>query len=218
MEENSFELEISDLACTRGYRELFNGINVTVSAGQVLLVEGKNGSGKTSFIRIISGLVLPSQGEVKWEGLNIFKYRSEYQQAVSYIGHRNGTKAHLTPMENLLLDPNTATTSKDAAKSALSEVGLDGFEDQQCCNLSAGQNRRVALARALVARTQLWILDEPLTSVDAAGITLLEELYSNHIQLGGSIIMATHQSMNLSANGVKHLDIPTTTLTEERFL
>ncbi|MDP7284319.1 MAG: cytochrome c biogenesis heme-transporting ATPase CcmA [Arenicellales bacterium] len=217
MEENSFELEISDLACTRGYRELFNGINVTVSAGQVLLVEGKNGSGKTSFIRIISGLVLPSQGEVKWEGLNIFKYRSEYQQAVSYIGHRNGTKAHLTPMENLLLDPNTATTSKDAAKSALSEVGLDGFEDQQCCNLSAGQNRRVALARALVARTQLWILDEPLTSVDAAGITLLEELYSNHIQLGGSIIMATHQSMNLSANGVKHLDIPTTTLTEERF-
>ena len=149
MEENSFELEISDLACTRGYRELFNGINVTVSAGQVLLVEGKNGSGKTSFIRIISGLVLPSQGEVKWEGLNIFKYRSEYQQAVSYIGHRNGTKAHLTPMENLLLDPNTATTSKDAAKSALSEVGLDGFEDQQCCNLSAGQNRRVALARAL---------------------------------------------------------------------
>ena len=121
-------------------------------------------------------------------------------------------------MENLLLDPNTATTSKDAAKSALSEVGLDGFEDQQCCNLSAGQNRRVALARALVARTQLWILDEPLTSVDAAGITLLEELYSNHIQLGGSIIMATHQSMNLSANGVKHLDIPTTTLTEERFL
>ncbi|MDP7155735.1 MAG: cytochrome c biogenesis heme-transporting ATPase CcmA [Arenicellales bacterium] len=218
MEENSFELEISDLACTRGYRELFNGINVTVSAGQVLLVEGKNGSGKTSFIRIISGLVLPSQGEVKWEGLNIFKYRSEYQQAVSYIGHRNGTKAHLTPMENLLLDPNTATTSKDAAKSALSEVGLDGFEDQQCCNLSAGQNRRVALARALVARTQLWILDEPLTSVDAAGITLLEELYSNHIQLGGSIIMATHQSMNLSANGVKRLDIPTTTLTEERFL
>ena len=218
MEENSFELEISDLACTRGYRELFNGINVTVSAGQVLLVEGKNGSGKTSFIRIISGLVLPSQGEVKWEGLNIFKYRSEYQQAVSYIGHRNGTKAHLTPMENLLLDPNTATTSKDAAKRALSEVGLDGFEDQQCCNLSAGQNRRVALARALVARTQLWILDEPLTSVDAAGITLLEELYSNHIQLGGSIIMATHQSMNLSANGVKHLDIPTTTLTEERFL
>ncbi len=218
MEENSFELEISDLACTRGYRELFNGINVTVSAGQVLLVEGKNGSGKTSFIRIISGLVLPSQGEVKWEGLNIFKYRSEYQQAVSYIGHRNGTKAHLTPMENLLLDPNTATTSKDAAKSALSEVGLDGFEDQQCCNLSAGQNRRVALARALVARTQLWILDEPLTSVDVAGITLLEGLYSNHIQLGGSIIMATHQSMNLSANGVKHLDIPTTTLTEERFL
>lgn len=216
MEENHFELEISNLACTRGYRELFNGVNVTVSGGQLLLVEGKNGSGKTSFIRIVSGLALPSLGEVRWQGLDIFKHRSEYQQAVSYIGHRNGTKAHLTPMENLTLDPNTADIPKGGALSALSEVGLDGFEDQQCCNLSAGQNRRVALARALIAKTQLWILDEPLTSVDVAGIALLEGLYSNHIEHGGSIIMATHQSMTLPADSVKRLDIPTATLFEER--
>jgi heme exporter protein A len=191
-------LETTNLECMRHDRTLFQDLNLNVVAGHIVQIEGANGSGKTSLLRMLCGLLLPSEGEVRWRGTDIQVSRTEFLTEVSYIGHAPGIKEELTPAENLcmsvaLAQPREAITVPEA----LERVGLFGFEDLPVCTLSAGQRRRVALARLLLTEATLWVLDEPFTSLDKLGRTLIQSLLEEHSQRGGAAVLTTHQEVHL---------------------
>jgi heme exporter protein A len=190
-------LAIEDLCCIRGDNQLFEGLSFVVNAGDICQVHGANGSGKTSLLRILSGLALPEIGDVLWNGERIEDLRETYRACLSYIGHHNGIKGELTPGENLQavrsLYPSRANIDIDAV---LEKVGLYGYEDIPCRYLSAGQKRRVAIARLLLSAAQLWILDEPVTALDADGVTAFQLLLQDHAQAGGMVVITSHQPLH----------------------
>jgi heme exporter protein A len=196
------------LECVRDDRVLFSGLDFVLESGQTLLLEGRNGSGKTSLLRILCGIRLPETGAVTWCGEDIFSLGPVYHEHIAYVGHRDGLKLDLTPMENLVMarglgNPNPDTSPGDA----LLRVDLLGFEDIPTRNLSAGQQRRLALARLLVTRAQLWILDEPFTSLDVHGIELAEQLFDEHISAGGMLAMTSHHVVNLDSARVHRINL-----------
>ena len=201
-------LEGSGLECVRDDRVLFSGLDFVLGPGQTLLLEGRNGSGKTSLLRILCGIRLPETGALKWCGEDIFSLGPIYHEHIVYVGHRDGLKLDLTPLENLAMarglgNPNPDTSPGDA----LARVDLLGFEDIPTRNLSAGQQRRLALARLLVTRSQLWILDEPFTSLDVYGIELVEELFHEHVSRGGMLAMTSHHAVNLDSAHVHRVNL-----------
>lgn len=191
------ELVVEHLQCIRDDRVLFDDLNFSLSPSQLLQIEGHNGSGKTSLLRILCGLTLPTEGTVYWKKQDIQAIKSNYWATLAYIGHTHGIKAELTPLENLAMTRALATTptSIDAA-FALEQVGLYGFEDVPVRTLSAGQQRRVALARLLVIEARLWILDEPFTALDKSAIRKIEELLDAHAKEGGMAILTSHHTVN----------------------
>ncbi|MDH3980708.1 MAG: cytochrome c biogenesis heme-transporting ATPase CcmA [Gammaproteobacteria bacterium] len=206
--DNAILLEGKGLECIRDDRVLFSGLDFVLGSGQTLLLEGRNGSGKTSLLRILCGIRLPETGDVTWCGEDIFSLGPVYHEHIAYVGHRDGLKLDLTPMENLAMarglgSPNPDTSPEDA----LQRVDLYGFEDVLTRNLSAGQQRRLALARLLVTRAQLWILDEPFTSLDVYGIELAEELFQEHISRGGMLAMTSHHAVNLDSARVNRINL-----------
>jgi heme exporter protein A len=190
--------EAVDLACVRRDRTLFEGFSFRLAAGELLQIEGANGSGKTSLLRILCLLALADAGEVRWNGANVAEDRADYLARLTYIGHTPGVKADLTALENLqvasALAPDAAACHPD---DALAAVGLAGFEDTHVRELSAGQTRRVALARLLLQPTRLWILDEPFTALDRAGKRRVEELLEAHCGAGGMALITTHQPVDV---------------------
>jgi len=190
-------LVVEQLQCIRDDRLLFNNLNFTLSEGQLLQIEGRNGSGKTSLLRILCGLTLPTEGGVFWKGDNIHTINSNYWATLSYVGHAAGIKAELTPLENLAFARALGQAPTEIElDEALAHVGLYGFEDVATRTLSAGQQRRVALARLLINRCQLWILDEPFTALDRTAITLVEQLLETHTAQGGMAILTSHHLVN----------------------
>lgn len=206
-------LHINSISCSRGYRDLFEGLSFSLSAGQVLRVEGRNGSGKTSLLRIMAGLAQPLQGDVLWQGRKISHPESDYFQQLLFIGHRPGIKFELTAQENLAmavaLNGSNETMSLD---DALYQVGLYGFEDTPCARLSAGQKRRVALAQLYLSNARVWILDEPYTSLDVAAVAVLEQRFVQHIEQGGILVITSHQPVGLAAGAQYRLRLPNTQL------
>lgn len=190
-------LEIADLFCERDERILFEHLNFSVSAGQMVQIEGANGSGKTTLLRILSGLSSHYEGDIYWRGQPISQVRDDFLASLLYFGHQPGVKGMLTPLENLRwycaihphLDP-------EKMLSALETVGLKGFEDVPCHTLSAGQNRRVSLARLYMNSAQLWVLDEPFTAIDKRGVAAKEALLAQHVAAGGSVILTTHHDLS----------------------
>jgi heme exporter protein A len=200
-------LEASNLECVRGERRLFAGVGFRLEGGEMLYLQGKNGSGKTSLLRMLCGLTPPADGEICWRGTPINKLADEFRAELCYLGHHNAIKEELTPLENLLASAKLAeeTLDDDSALDALEQVGLRGREDLACRYLSQGQKRRVALARLVHERRALWILDEPYVALDPAAVELVAGLIGAHLQRGGLAVLTTHQSVNVPAGTVREL-------------
>ncbi len=200
-------LEADNLECVRGERRLFAGLNFRLEAGELLYLQGRNGSGKTSLLRMLIGLLPPESGEIRWQGQPIRKSGDEFRADLCYLGHLNAIKEELTPLENLLLSARLAdeTLSEDDALDALEQVGLAGREDLACKYLSQGQKRRVALARLVKERRALWVLDEPFVALDVAAVAWLAGIISAHLQRGGLAVMTTHQPVDIPAGTVREL-------------
>ncbi len=195
-------LEVSDLEIERDDRILFSGLSFSLHGGQARLVEGANGSGKTTLLRILCGFVRPDRGTVYWCGRDIQRMRLEYQAEVGYLGHAHGIKDGLTALENLQVAAALGQERPDvSALQALERVGMAGYEHNRVRSLSAGQRRRVALARLLVTRSRLWILDEPFTALDYRGIGMVESLIEAHCAADGMALISSHHAVTLTCVG-----------------
>ena len=190
-------LTLNNIACERGENRLFESCSFTLNQGDWVQIEGHNGIGKTSLLRILAGLALPAEGEVLWNGQKIQKCREEYYSELFYLGHHAGIKPELTPWENLRFYQKVQglALSDEALWHALEKVALVGREDLPCSHLSAGQQRRVALAKLWLTKQQLWILDEPFTAIDKKGVADLIAHIEQHCQNGGMVIFTSHQSV-----------------------
>ncbi|MDY7219063.1 cytochrome c biogenesis heme-transporting ATPase CcmA [Denitrificimonas sp. JX-1] len=202
-------LETIDLACERDWRPLFEHLNISVKPKDMLQVSGPNGSGKTSLLRLMSGLMQPTAGEVLVKGRRIQQQRGELASNLLWIGHAAGIKGVLTAEENLAwLSALHHKANYEQIWRALAAVGLAGFEDVPCYTLSAGQQRRVALARLyLESAPALWILDEPFTALDKQAVTQLELHLAAHCNKGGMVVFTTHHPIQNVPDTFRELDL-----------
>ena len=202
--------EARNLEATRGNTALFTGLGFTLAPGALLRVTGANGSGKTSLLRVLSGLMPPAAGEVRWKGENIRSLREDYWKCLAYVGHVNALKDDLTAMENLAVACALAGLDAAPARSrdALERFGLGGRERLPVRMLSQGQRRRAALARlALSEALPLWILDEPFAALDAAAIEGVQSLAGKHLARGGMVVLTTHQEARITAPAVVDINL-----------
>jgi heme exporter protein A len=200
-------LEAQALDCERGARVLFRGLSFAVGAGQSLRITGANGSGKTSLLRILCGLLPPTQGSVLWNGTSVLRMREEYSKKLVYLGHAAAVKDELSAAENLSIACRLAgdAASDAAVNEALARFGLVE-ESLAVKRLSQGQRRRAALARLALAEARpLWLLDEPFSALDTQGIAILNGLIRGHIGRGGALAFTTHQDPGIAATRVIEL-------------
>ena len=201
------QLSVHNLACARGERLLFKGMSFSVGAGELLLVQGGNGQGKTSLLRLLTGLARPAEGEIRWRGASIRRNRDQFHAEMIYLGHANGVKDDLNPVENLRFAEGLQGRAfeEERAIGILKQLGLNLCLDLPCRVLSFGQRRRVALSAMLLADAKLWILDEPLTGLDVHAVALMEGLIRDHLAGGGLVVATTHQALNLEGVKVQRL-------------
>lgn len=200
-------LEISNLACSRGDHLLFSDLNFSLSAGELLQVQGANGSGKTSLLRTLCGFMMPVAGEIRWRGQNIRELSDAFYAEMIYLGHLNAIKDELNALENLRISAGLAGCKVDDKQviTALRRMGLRGREMLPVKVLSQGQRRRLALARLLLSNASLWILDEPLTALDVGAVELMQELIGEHLVNNGMVIYTTHQPLEVEGVATRWL-------------
>jgi len=200
-------LAAQDLACIRGDRVLFQNVGFALNAGGLLYVLGENGSGKSSLLRLLCGLLMPEAGSVSWCGEKVGRASESYQSNLLYIGHLNGLKDDLTAIENLQISARLAGCNADtpAALAALKAIGIERCANLPVRVLSQGQKRRVALARLWLTNSPLWILDEPFAALDTLSVEILASHLSQHLINGGMAILTTHQDVTISAQSTQTL-------------
>jgi heme exporter protein A len=202
-------LSVINLQCTRGDRQLFSNLSLHLKPRQLLFLEGRNGSGKTTLIRTLCALFVADKGDILWQNQPIKAHLEAYHQALFYLGHLNAIKGGLTALENLRFNHAMSGQSNtdNELLNALEKIGLFGYEDFPTRQLSQGQKRRVALARLLVNKSPLWILDEPFVALDKTAVELLQGIISQHIEAGGMAIITTHQAVPLIEGKIQHLNL-----------
>lgn len=186
---------------------MFEDLCFEFGPGDIVQIEGPNGVGKTSLLRILAGLSLPYEGSVKYKQQPIADCREQYNQDLVYLGHLPGVKGEMTAQENLEFNLALQGLDPGSAQQDLSKVNLLGFEDALASHLSAGQHRRIALARLWQTRAQVWILDEPFTAIDKDGVAKLERLFVEHAKQGGCVILTTHQDLSIAPALVKKISL-----------
>ncbi len=191
-------LAVTDLSCERDQRLLFDHLSFSVQAGELLQIKGTNGAGKTTLLRILCGLYGEFEGEIDWQ----------LEKFPLYLGHKPGVKDLLTAMENLrwLCQLHDTTASDVEISEVLIEVGLGGYEDIPCGNMSEGQRKRVNLARFYLLDSPAWLLDEPFSAIDTEGVKKFESLMSDHVAKGGSILFTSHQPIAVETE-IRSLDL-----------
>lgn len=209
------ELKLNSISCQRGDNLLFSNLTYTIKKNDFIQIIGNNGMGKTSLLRIVTGLVSPENGKVTFDNKLISKNREEFNQHLLYIGHHAGVKPELTPIENLRFyqSINESKAGEDILWEALHNVGLLGKEDLASGHLSAGQQKRVALARLWISNAPLWILDEPFNAIDKRGVKHLTRLFEKHCEEGGIAIITSHQ--DVPSQRLKSIDLANYCRTEE---
>jgi heme exporter protein A len=193
-------LELQGLACERSGRALFSGVNLQLRPGELLRVQGANGAGKTSLLRMLCGLLEPSSGRVLWRGEEVSALREEFGGQLIYLGHAAALKDDLSPLENLLAACQLAGSrvAEADAMRALAAAGLRGHETTLVRRLSQGQRRRSALARlALLPAAALWVLDEPFNALDVGAVAWLCGLVRRHLQNAGLVVLTSHQDAGI---------------------
>lgn len=204
-------LSADKLTCIREERILFDELSFDICAGDIVQIEGQNGAGKTSLLRILAGLSVPYSGQVllnhAQQAKNINKCREEFHQQLTYIGHNPGIKGEMSAQENLEFYLSLHGLDETIAESTLEKVNLTAFEDSLASHLSAGQHRRIALARLWQSNTPIWILDEPFTAIDKQGVKNLEALFVEHAQRGGCVILTSHQDLTISAANFRKIQL-----------
>jgi heme exporter protein A len=206
-------LTISNISCVRGHKPLFAPVSFSLRTGQALHLEGDNGVGKTSLLRIICGLSPADSGEVLWNGTTLNRQYPEVVEAfrttLCYMGHNLSLKDELTPIENLLFDAQVAGRSLPFEKGmeALRKMGLNNRAHLPLRVLSQGQKRRTALARLSVTEAKLWVLDEPFVALDAQSLDNLRTLLANHVQQRGMLLFTSHQAVGLLQTNGRAIDV-----------
>ncbi|NIB44525.1 cytochrome c biogenesis heme-transporting ATPase CcmA [Pseudomaricurvus alkylphenolicus] len=199
-------IKLTDLSCERDERVLFEALNLSIDAGDLVQIEGPNGCGKTTLLRLLTTTSTDYSGNILWQGEPIDRVRLDYLNQLLYVGHLPGVKKALTPRENLgWFCGMFQGHQRCSVEEALEQVGLFGFEDVPCYHLSAGQLRRVALARLFLTPARVWVLDEPFTAIDKQGVANLERLMAEHASGGGCVILTTHQDM--MSEGVRRINL-----------
>ena len=187
-------LNVENLGCERNDKQLFSGVAFGLRSGELIQVDGSNGSGKTTMLRMVSGLLPIEEGMIYWNDIPIHKNRVEYMSSMTFVGHKNGIKDELTAGENLDLDRSLSLSPSAVSNTeALERLGIPQCQHQLCRHLSAGQRQRVSLARLLITSARLWVLDEPLTALDRNAQGLIRELIIDHLKAGGMSLITSHQ-------------------------
>jgi len=200
------ELQVKNLSCWRNDQVLFEQLNLNLTPGSVLFLEGENGSGKTSLLRILCGFRLADEGDILWNNQSTSSL-PEYFENISFVGHKNGIKDELTVEENLNLMRSMATASDIKSDEVLKQIGLFKKSDVLSRLLSAGQKRKLALARLMMTNNSFWVLDEPFTSLDKASVVFFETLIKKHIARGGMLILTSHHDIDLSGLPVNQFSL-----------
>jgi heme exporter protein A len=211
-------LSAHGLTCVRGDRPLFAGVDLAVGPGEWLHVRGANGSGKTSLLRLLAGLSQPEAGQVHWNGESITRVAQDYRRALLFLGHHAAVKEELTGAENLQLSAQLdgGEIGRGEIHEALGRFGLKGREDLPVRVLSAGQKRRVLLARLMTRKAKLWVLDEPFTALDTRAVEMLGRLTREHLAQGGMAVVTSHQPVPLEGGQVLELSASTDPLRQGR--
>ena len=188
---------------------MFQGLNFSLRAGEFLHIQGANGSGKTTLLRTLCGLSLPVEGEIRWHQSAINTLQEDYRRELCYVGHHNGIQGEFTTAENLNLYHGLAgNTGGLPIPEVLVQLGLTAVSHLPAKLLSQGQKRRLALARFLIAHKPLWIMDEPITALDVRSASLMNAIFTTHLDRGGLIVLTSHQEVSLATHAVRslHLD------------
>ncbi|HEY5642801.1 MAG TPA: cytochrome c biogenesis heme-transporting ATPase CcmA [Woeseiaceae bacterium] len=193
------KLSADNLTLIRGERLLFKGLGFALESGQMLLLEGRNGSGKTSLMRAIAGMLSLEAGTIYWNDVPVNKQRQDFHGSLVWLAHRTGLKGDLTLVENLRFESALRSQSDRDPEAVYERLAIARLKKLALRSLSAGQQRRVALARMLLADVPLWLMDEPFTNLDREGRQLVLELVEEHLAAGGMCVMAAHQDVEINA-------------------